>query len=46
MGKILIANVLSPNKKNPFTFATSKQFKFIDWKRMFMKQKNRVRTGE
>ena len=46
MGKVITANVLSPNQKNPFSFGTSKQFKFVDWKRIFMKEKNRTKTAE
>lgn len=46
MGKVLVSNVLAPNKKNPFTFATSKDFSFINWKRIFMGQKNKVKTPE
>jgi len=46
MGKILVANTLPTNQKNPFTFSTSKQFKFVNWKRIFMKEKNKVKTVE
>lgn len=46
MGKVLVANVLQTHHKNPFTFSTSKQFKFVNWKRIFMHQKNRVKTSE
>lgn len=46
MGKVLVANVLNPGHKNPFVFATSKEFKFINWKRLFMKEKNRTKTPE
>ena len=44
LGKVLVSNVLSPKHKNPFSFSTSKKFKFINWKRLFMKQQNRERT--
>ncbi len=46
MGKILDSRVLSPSQKNPFSFATSKQYKFINWKRIFMQQTNRKKTPE
>jgi nucleolar protein 15 len=46
MGKILVSNTLSPTHQNPFTFATSKRFHFINWKRIFMHQINKKRTGE
>jgi hypothetical protein len=46
MGKILVSNTLSPTQKNPFSFGTSKQFQFINWKRIFMHQKNRKKTAK
>ena len=46
MGKVLVANVLSNGQKNPFGFGSSKHFKFINWKRIFMKEKNKVRSEE
>ena len=46
MGKVLVSNAFKPNQKNPFTFSTSKQFKFVNWKRIFMHQKNKVKTAE
>lgn len=36
MGKVLVSNTLKANQKNPFSYATSRQFKFINWKRIFM----------
>lgn len=42
MGKVLTAHVLSSNLKNPFSYSTSKQYKFINWKRLFIKNKNKV----
>jgi len=46
MGKVLVANVLNNGQKNPFGFSTSKHFKFINWKRIFLKERNKVRTEE
>ena len=46
MGKVLVSNTVSPTHKNPFNFGTSRQYKFINWKRIFMKQQNRERTAE
>lgn len=46
MGKVLVAHVLSSNQKNPFIFSSSKEYKFISWKRLFMKEKNRAKTAE
>jgi nucleolar protein 15 len=40
LGKVLVSQVLSPTHKNPFHFATSKQYKYINWKRLFVKSKN------
>jgi hypothetical protein len=42
LGKVLTAHVLSSNLKNPFSYPTSKQYKFINWKRLFIKNKNKV----
>jgi nucleolar protein 15 len=42
LGKVLTAHVLSANLKNPFSYPSSRQYKFINWKRIFIKQKNRV----
>ena len=42
MGKVLTAHVLSTNLKNPFLYASSKKYKFINWKRLFIKNKNKV----
>lgn len=44
MSKVLVANTLTEKQKNPFAFGTSRQYKFIDWKRIFMKEKNREKT--
>lgn len=44
LGKVLVSNVLKPNQKNPFSFGTSKEFKFINWKRLFMLQTNKTKT--
>lgn len=42
LGKVLTAHVLSTNLKNPFSYPSSKQYKFINWKRIFIRQKNKV----
>ena len=42
MGKVLTSQVLSSNLKNPFAYPSSKQYKFINWKRIFIRQKNKV----
>jgi nucleolar protein 15 len=42
LGKVLASNVLAPTEKNPFSFPTSKKYKFINWKRIYMHNKNRV----
>lgn len=42
MGKVLISNVLSASQKNPFGYSTSKKYEFINWKRLYVKQKNEV----
>jgi hypothetical protein len=46
MDKVLVSHVLDPLKKNPFTFSSSKQYKFINWKRIFMHEKNRIKTSD
>jgi nucleolar protein 15 len=46
MDKVLVSHVLNPSKKNPFTFGSSKQYKFINWKRIFMHEKNRSKSLE
>jgi len=42
LGKVLVSHVLSSNLKNPFNYASSKSYKFINWKRLFIRQKNKV----
>lgn len=44
LGKVLASNTLKPNQKNPFSFATSNEFKFINWKRLFMLETNKTKT--
>jgi hypothetical protein len=44
LGKVLVSQVLPPNKKNPFTYHTSKQYTFINWKKNFVEKKNAVLT--
>ena len=36
MGKVILSNTLAPSQKNPFFYATSGKYKFINWKRMFV----------
>jgi len=36
LGKVIVSQVLPPNKRNPFTYHTAKQYKFINWKRFFV----------
>lgn len=38
LGKVIVSNVLPANQKNPFCYATTNKYKFINWKRMFVKQ--------
>ena len=40
MGKVMVSNTLPANGKNPFHFASSKQFKFVNFKKMFVKKTN------
>ncbi len=42
LGKVLTAHSLSLNLKNPFSYPSSKTYKFINWKRLFIKNKNKV----
>ena len=42
MGKVLISNTLKESQKNPFAYSTSGKYKFINWKRIFIQQKNEV----
>lgn len=37
MSKVLTAHTLAANSKNPFKYGTSRKFKFINWKRLFIK---------
>ena len=45
-GKVLKCHTLAPNLKNPFMYSSSKRFKFINWKRIYMKEKNRKKSQE
>jgi hypothetical protein len=36
LGKVLIAHTLPANEKNPFTYASSHQYRFINWKKMYI----------
>lgn len=42
MGKVLISNTLAATQKNPFGYSSSKRYQFINWKRLYAKQKNEV----
>ena len=42
MGKVLISSTLSASQKNPFSYSTSRRYQFINWKRLYAKQKNEV----
>jgi nucleolar protein 15 len=46
LGKVLVSHTLSPTNKNPFTFGTAKKYKFINWKRIYIKNKNEVKSEE
>ncbi|EAS03627.1 RNA recognition motif protein (macronuclear) [Tetrahymena thermophila SB210] len=47
LGKVLEVHVLQQDQKNPFSFKYGKkQFKFINWKRIFIKQKNSEKDPE
>ena len=37
MGKVLTSNTLAPNIKNPFQYSSAHKYKFINWKRLFVK---------
>jgi hypothetical protein len=42
LGKVLVSQTLPANKRNPFSYATSAEYKYINWKRMYIQQKNAV----
>lgn len=42
LGKVIVAHTLPANQRNPFSYATSRAYKFINWKRMFIKKRNEV----
>jgi nucleolar protein 15 len=44
--KVLTSHTLPSNVKNPFSYSTSKKYKYINWKRIYMKRKNRAKTDE
>ena len=43
-GKVLTCHTLQPNVKNPFTHSSAKKYKFINWKRIYLKNKNKQKT--
>ena len=45
-GKVLTCRTLEANARNPFTFSSAKKYKFINWKRIFMKNKNKEKSKE
>lgn len=38
LGKVLVSNTLASTQKNPFLFSSSGKYKYINWKRIFIKQ--------
>lgn len=42
LGKVIVSHVLNADQKNPFVFGSSRQYKFINWKRLFIKKHNSV----
>jgi len=44
LGKVLKAQTLAANQKNPFQYSTSSQYKYINWKRLYIKKQNRPKT--
>jgi len=42
MGKVIVSNVLPATQKNPFRYATSAQYKYINWRHIFVKQNKEV----
>lgn len=42
LGKVIVSNVLPATQKNPFCYATSGKYKFINWKRIFVKENKEV----
>lgn len=42
LGKVIVSHVLGAGQKNPFLFGSSRQYKFINWKRLFIKKQNEV----
>jgi nucleolar protein 15 len=36
LGKVLVSHTLPANERNPFTFASSHAYKFINWKKMYV----------
>jgi RNA recognition motif-containing protein len=42
MGKVLVSNVLPATHKNPFCYATSGKYRFINWKHLFIQQNKQV----
>jgi hypothetical protein len=35
LGNVIVSHVLPVGTRNPFTFASSHQYKYINWKRLF-----------
>lgn len=42
MGKVLVSNTLKASQKNPFAYATSGKYRFVNWKRLFVQKNNEV----
>ena len=44
LGKVLTAQTLPANKRNPFSHSTSKIYRFVDWKKLFVAKNNAPKT--
>jgi hypothetical protein len=42
MGKVIVSNTLPSGHKNPFYYASSGKYRFINWKKMFVQQNKEV----
>ncbi len=43
LGKVLVSHTLPANQRNPFTYSTAHQYGYINWKKMYIEQKNQVK---
>ena len=46
LGKVINAQTLSANKRNPFSHSTSKKYRFVDWKKLFVEKNNALKTDK